>query len=276
MAFTMWKRARNVEASYKKALYSLVDIFRQIAVFSNGNQQLYVRKMNEFQNSDEYEEFITSTVRRMVTPLAIHNERTWREAARKASKGRLIYGALTSELSEGLQNIINNQIYENISLIRTLPSDVSEKVVKDIYENALKGKRAKSIEQIIIGQTSKHAKASARLIARTEVSKTSTALTRARSEQLDLHWYVWRTALDGDRVRKSHRNMEGVLVNWNEPPSPESLVGEKNVGYYHAGNIWNCRCYPEPLLEVDDVKWPHKVYHNGSIQTMNKHEFLGL
>lgn len=276
MAFTMWKRARNVEASYKKALYSLVDIFRQIAVFSNGNQQLYVRKMNEFQNSDEYETFITSTVRRMVTPLAIHNERTWREAARKASKGRLIYGALTTELSEGLQNIINNQIYENISLIRTLPSDVSEKVVKDIYENALKGKRAKSIEQIIIGQTSKHAKASARLIARTEVSKTSTALTRARSEQLDLHWYVWRTALDGDRVRKSHRNMEGVLVNWNEPPSPESLVGEKNVGYYHAGNIWNCRCYPEPLLEVDDVKWPHKVYHNGSIQMTNKHEFLGL
>ena len=40
------------------------------------------------------------------------------------------------------------------------------------------------------------------------------------------------------------------------------------------GNIWNCRCYPEPLLEVDDVKWPHKVYIDGQIKMMNKNEFM--
>lgn len=276
MAFTMWRRARNIENAYREALYSLVDLFDQIAHSSGTDQNLYTRRMDAFQNSDEYNTFILSVVRRMVTPLAVNNERTWREAARKATKGRMLYKALVEELDKGTQTIIDNQIIENVNLIKTLPHDVAEKVVKDIYENALKGKRAKSIEQIIIEQTSKHARASARLIARTEVSKTTTALTKARSEQLDLHWYVWRTALDGDRVRRSHRNMEGVLVNWKEPPSPESLVGEKNVGYYHAGNIWNCRCYPEPLLEVDDVKWPHKVYHNGSIQMMNKHEFLGV
>lgn len=276
MAFTMWRRARNVENAYRKALYSLVDLFDQIARSSWNDQNLYTRRMNEFQRSEEYGTFILSVVRRMVTPLAVNNERTWREAARKATKGRILYKALMEELDRGTQTIIDNQIMENVNLIKTLPHDVAEKVVKDIYENALKGKRAKSIEQIIIGQTSKHARASARLIARTEVSKITTALTKARSEQLDLHWYVWRTALDGDRVRRSHRNMEGVLVNWNEPPSPESLVGEKNVGYYHAGNIWNCRCYPEPLLEVDDVKWPHRVYHNGSIKMMNKYEFLEL
>lgn len=62
--------------------------------------------------------------------------------------------------------------------------------------------------------------------------------------------------MDGLRVRKSHRIMEGVLVNWNMPPSPERLAGEKDVGNYHAGNIWNCRCYPEPLISVDDIRWP--------------------
>lgn len=67
--------------------------------------------------------------------------------------------------------------------------------------------------------------------------------------------------------------MEGVLVNWNEPPSPEALAGEKSVGNYHAGNIWNCRCYPEPLIEIDDISWPHKVYTNGKIQTMGKMQF---
>lgn len=274
MAFTMWRRARNVENAYRKALYSLVDLFDQIAFSSGADQSLYTRRMDEFQNSDEYNTFILSVVRRMVTPLAVNNERTWREAARKVTKGRILYKALMEELDKGTQTIIDNQIMENVNLIKTLPNDVAEKVVKDIYDNSLKGKRAKSIEQIIIGQTSKHARASARLIARTEVSKTTTALTKARSEQLDLHWYVWRTALDGDRVRRSHRNMEGVLVNWNEPPSPESLVGEKNVGYYHAGNIWNCRCYPSPILGPEDVPDRPRVYHNGSIERMGKQRFI--
>ena len=67
--------------------------------------------------------------------------------------------------------------------------------------------------------------------------------------------------------------MNDVLVSWNNPPSPELLVKEKDVGRYHAGNIWNCRCYSEPLIDIDDVKWPHKVYINGSIQKMSKARF---
>ena len=135
------------------------------------------------------------------------------------------------------------------------------------------GSVKKKAEALIKEKTDKHAKASERLIARTEVSKTTTALTKARSENLGINWYVWRTVLDGLRVRKSHRIMEGVLVNWNMPPSPEKLAGEKDVGNYHAGNIWNCRCYPEPLISVDDIRWPHKIYINGRIEIISKKEF---
>jgi hypothetical protein len=67
--------------------------------------------------------------------------------------------------------------------------------------------------------------------------------------------------------------MEGVLVCWNNPPSPEMLIGEKNVGYYHAGNIYNCRCYPEVVIKLDFISWPHKVYYNGTIQTMTRKQF---
>ena len=172
--------------------------------------------------------------------------------------------------------MINDQIITNASLIRTLPNDVAEKVVKNIAEEAIKGKRARSIEKIIRQDTDKHSRASARLIARTEVAKTQSAITKSRAQNLDMNWYVWRTALDGNRVRKSHRLMEGVIVNWNDPPSPEELAGEQSVGHYHAGNIWNCRCYSEVLLDVDDVKWPHKVYRNGQITKMNKTEFMDI
>lgn len=276
MKFDRWRRLRSVEFEFRNSLLRLCKIFNKIASNTQHDQQAYVNAMNRFQSSDEYNKFVSSAVKRMVTGLYQGNSNTWREAARKATKGKMLYGALMEELRKGDTRIMKDQIVENISLIRTLPNDVATKVVRDITEASLKGKRDSEIEKIIRKQTDKHSKASARLIARTEVSKTTTALTKQRSEQLDLHWYVWRTALDGDRVRKSHRNMEDVLVNWNNPPSPEALVGEKDVGNYHAGNIWNCRCYPEPLLDVEDVTWPHKVYYNGSIQKMSKKQFEQL
>lgn len=276
MKFSSWRRSLKIENEYLKSLNVLCDMFNRIAKESGSDQEKYIRLMNEFQRSSQYENYILSAIRRMVTPIYVENESTWRRAAKKSTKGKFLYGILLEEMNQGMGDMIRYQVLENAQLIRTLPNDIAQKVALDIAENALKGKRARSIEKIIREQTDKHSRASARLIARTEVSKTSTALTKSRSNKLGIRWYVWRTSLDGDRVRKSHRNMEGVIVNWDNPPSPESLVGEKSVGNYHAGNIWNCRCYPEPLIEIDDVKWPHKVYLNGQITTMGKREFENL
>lgn len=276
MKFRVWKGQLKVEAEYRKALEVLCDIFDHIAKSSGADQEKYRRKMLNFQNSKAFDNYIESIVRRMVTPISVANMRTWRLASKKSTKGLLIYKLLKDEVDVNGNYIFEDQIRENVGLIKTLPSDVADKVVRDIVDEAIKGKRARTIETIIREQTDKHSRASARLIARTEVSKTTTAITKARSEDLDLKWYVWRTALDGDRVRKSHRNMEGVLVAWSNPPSPEKLVGEKDVGNYHAGNIWNCRCYPEPLLDIDDVKWPHKVYYQERIQSMTKTQFEQL
>lgn len=268
-----WKTTRLLQDSFLDTLSKLTDLFHYIAFSAGDDKEKYINDMRNFQNSEPFNSFVYSAVRRMVTPIAVQNMRTWRMAAKKATKNPSLYRMLMSEINQGLKSDIEIQIEENASLIKTLPTDVVKKVTKDISDMALKGMRASEIAKVIREQTDKYSRASAKLIARTEVSKTTTALTKARCDNLDLHWYVWRTMEDGDRVRKSHRIMEGVLVNWNEPPSPEALAGEKSVGNYHAGNIWNCRCYPEPLIEIDDISWPHKVYTNGKIQTMGKMQF---
>lgn len=273
MTYKDWKRIKTVEKEYLNTLLKLVKIFKKIANSSGNDQQKYIDSMNSFQNSMQYEKFINSAVKRMVLPLDVGNQRTWREAAKKATKGKFLYRLLMDELKQGTGQIIQKQVMENVLLIKTLPNDVAQKVVSDISENSLKGARAESTEKIIRDKTDQHARASARLIARTETAKTMSALTKARCEQLGLRWYIWRTALDGTRVRLSHRIMEGVLVNWNNPPAPEELVGEKSAGHYHAGNIWNCRCYSEPVLELEDIRFPARVYYNGQIVMMNKSEF---
>lgn len=271
--FDDWAATKRIELEFKKRLEMISDSLKKIAESSNGNQFDFERKMNEFQNSNPFKKFVLSAVRRMVTPLSTKSYSTWRKAARKSTRSNEIYTALMAELKGGLQGDIDKQIEENAKLIRTLPNDVAKKVVSDISQYTFEGKRAKEIEKLIVDKTSQHSRASARLIARTEVSKTNSALIQARSERIGSSWYVWETAQDGDRVRKSHRIMQGVLVNWNDPPSPEFLAGEQSVGNYHAGCIWNCRCYPAPVIDIDFIDWPNKVHVNGIIKKMSKEEF---
>lgn len=273
MKYDQWKITRRIEEDFLKSLNFLSTLFEKIAIISGNDVNLFQSKMQIFQNSVPYDNYINDVVKRMVTPLAARNYETWRKAARVSTRSHFLYTVLMEELKQGIKKDIDSQVISNAALIKTLPSDTAQKVVRDIEEYALSGLRAEEIEKLIQDKTRQHSRASARLIARTEVSKTTSALTKARSEELGLRWYVWRTMEDGDRVRKSHRIMNDVLVSWNNPPSPELLVKEKDVGRYHAGNIWNCRCYSEPLIDIDDVKWPHKVYINGSIQKMSKARF---
>lgn len=273
MKYDQWKMTRRIEEDFLKSLNFLSTLFEKIAIISGNDVNLFQSKMQIFQNSVPYDNYINDIVKRMVTPLAARNYETWRKAARVSTRSHFLYTVLMEELKQGIKKDIDSQIISNAALIKTLPSDTAQKVVRDIEEYALSGLRAEEIEKLIQDKTRQHSRASARLIARAEVSKTTSALTKARSEELGLRWYVWRTMEDGDRVRKSHRIMNDVLVSWNNPPSPELLVKEKDVGRYHAGNIWNCRCYSEPLIDIDDVKWPHKVYINGSIQKMSKARF---
>ena len=165
-------------------------------------------------------------------------------------------------------------IERNALLISSLPEEVAAVVAQRAAERYAGGGRAAefSMDKLLQRVT----RVRARLIARTEVSKASTALTEARSEELNLPWYLWRTSKDA-RVRPSHRLMENVLFRWSDPPSPEALYGiSSTLGHYHAGNSPNDRCYPEVLLRLDQVSWPHKVYWDNTIRYMRLAEFRRL
>ena len=45
------------------------------------------------------------------------------------------------------------------------------------------------------------------------------------------------------------------------------------LGHYHAGQAPNCRCYPEPVMDIDLLTFPARVYRNGRISTMNRQQF---
>lgn len=220
-----------------------------------------------------FHHYADKTAEKLVASLFNTSGKTWRMAARENSNGRVIYDALKKELQGSVGESVAFQINRNAEIIKSLPTDIAKQVTNYINDESIKGRRAEDIASDILAKFSDITKTKAALIARTETSKTSTALTQARCENVGLDWYTWRTSEDG-RVRDSHRLMDGVLVKWSDPPSPEKLDGLKNPpAPYNAGDIYNCRCYPEPVVNLDYVKWPAKVYHNGSIAMMTRSQF---
>lgn len=210
----------------------------------------------------------------MASHIFSDGHRTWREAARSGSKGRIIFQALRDEMNHPvIGSAYRDVITRNAELISSMPDAIAEQVTHMVSREAQAGLRPEAIIDDVLhawpGMTRKHA----RLIARTETSKASTALTRARSGAAGLRWYVWVSEKD-TRVRESHRLMDGVIILWGDPPDPEALNHEKHsYGSYDAGDTFNCRCYPAPLIEFDDVTWPHRVYFGGRIQMMTLAKF---
>lgn len=273
----LWKAKRRIEQSYQKALQSLFKV--SLSAFTGVRTiQDFVRGVEQYVASEAFKQFAESTSRKMITSLFDDVGKDWRSAARHNTKGRRIYELLTEDLAQGRGQRVEQLVSENAELIKTLPIDVANDVAQYIRQETIKGRRAEDIEQDIQKMFPQKTKARAKLIARTEVSKTQTALIQSDCEEVGAHWYFWRTTND-QRTRGAHFKMNGVICSWREPPNPEALFHDKNKPYgnYHPGCTFNCRCYPEPIVTVHQLtEQTYKVHRNGQIVTMTVSEVRKL
>ena len=218
----------------------------------------------------------TRLAEQMVQWTDSRNAKTWQMAARQANHARLIYRLQQDYTRNGpIARRLWELREENTRLITSLPGDVAKYLVRETQAAQRQGTRPEAIAKALRVRYPQLAQSRINLLARTTTAQASSALTQARSEELDLPAYVWLTSKD-QRVRRSHQIMNGVVCLWAAPPNPEVLAGEKSSGSYNSGDIYNCRCTQKVLLSLDDVAWPAKVAVNGGIQRMTRAQFAQL
>ena len=276
---TSWGMSRQIEQRYARSLQKLRRMIMGQLRGATIPEEIS-RRLRVIQNRPEFVTFVESMATNMAQQVGRQTSRQWRANAQRSNRLRsdLIFQGLMSDMDNPfIGGAIRDIVLNNASLIKTIPNRLDREMTTLMAQkSAYAGLRSDDLTQEILGQFDHLLEWQARRIARTETAKAQSALTQVRSVYVGAKWYVWRTAADGERVRESHRHMEGVLVHWSEPPSPEALAGKSTVGFYHAGNIYNCRCYSQVLLDIDDVSWPHKVLYGGNIVTMQRQEFLHL
>lgn len=271
MKFTAWEARRHIEASYKSALFRLGKRLEAFTQNADSVSEL-IELFNQYSQTRTFGDWAQALAHTFVTHTLEENARTWRQAAAKAGQGGTMRRALENEMYGPVGRRVDELIAENANYIKSVPLIVGEDLTKHIQSKAFAGSRVayKSDEfKAMVGEMSQ---SHARMISRTETSKAMSALTQARAEYTGHDWYIWHTSEDG-RVRESHRNMDGVLCRFSDPPAPEELVGEKSAGKYSPGNIYNCRCYAEPIILWDEIEWPRRVYVDGQITQMTKTQF---
>lgn len=128
----------------------------------------------------------------------------------------------------------------NTKLIVGMRDEMMNRIEKDVMLGFSRGVRHEQIASKLedyIDPLNGTIRSRAKLIARDQTNKLNSQLTQMRQSELGVRRYVWRTALD-ERVRDSHREKEGKIYSWDDPP--------EDTG--HPGEDIQCRCYAEPVL----------------------------
>lgn len=175
---------------------------------------------------------------KMLRAVSRQDAKVWRSHSEEM--GRQLVAEITETPTGAL---FRARLAEQVTLIKSLPLDAAQRV-HDLTTAALvDGRRAGELA-VEIGRSGEVSASRARLIARTEVSRTSSMLVETRARGAGSEGYIWRTAGDGD-VRDSHKEMNGKYVRWDTMPTLSD--GTRT----HAGQIYNCRCFPEPIIPED-------------------------
>lgn len=168
------------------------------------------------------------------------------------SVDRAGWAILSAEMSQELRReidraptgqILRQRLDEQVAMIKSIPLDAAKRVHDLTLRGLETSTRGDEIRKAILA-SGDVAASRATLIARTEVARTASLLTQARAEFIGSTQYIWRTSGDTD-VRPGHRAMNGKVFRWDDPPE----VNENGrVMRHHPGQIWNCRCFPEPII----------------------------
>lgn len=233
---------KKVEQRYARAL-------RQVARFSGQLVLMHVQgaKITEpaglARAVREYMAALAPWARRrseeMVSSVNVSNAKWWATQARNMSR------ALRLELAEApTGQAATMLVREQVGLITSIPLQAAERAQTLALSAVTDGTRAAEVAREL-QRTTEVTENRAMLIARTEVARSNAAINEARSLSVGSDGYIWRTAGDED-VRESHAEMEGEYVRWDTPPTLSDGTTT------HAGFIYNCRCYAEPVLPTRD------------------------
>ena len=192
--------------------------------------------------ADKSKRYVTA----MYKKVKIHNEKEFRAVTKSVFGRPLAFKDVNTAVKQQriLEQLESMWIRENLDLIssieaetlRKLRWELSQRIVATAGDESLKTALADYIENQARIESNR-----AVLIASDQVGKLNGRLMRYEQQRAGITHYRWETMQDS-RVRPSHRERQGEIFSWEEPPSDG-----------HPGEAIRCRCVADPVFETDTL-----------------------
>lgn len=232
-------KARKAEAAYQRALTAAArQVGALVAGFApKGDIENYPQLQQALEEySRVLKPWATAVSKRMHQEVSVRDLQAWEGLARDMGIS-LRQQLLRTNTGEYMREALHLQV----SLITDLPLQAAARIHELTMRNITTAGRGEDVEEMIM-RTMAVSVSRARTIARTETARTASLLTEARATSIGCEQYIWHTVHDSD-VRPRHRDLDGLVYRYDDPP-----VSGENGERSGPGQIYNCRCYGEPVL----------------------------
>ena len=182
----------------------------------------------------------------------------------------LVKNAVDLEISEPFymettEDLINKWVYESVQNITSYPQEYIGKIQEIITWGYTTHQPMVNVYRRIeklTGDTRAHAK----MIARDQMGTLNSRMTRYEHESMGVSKYKWVTKRDS-RVRECHRELDGHIFDWNNPPAQWYMTKSRGIvytgEYAHPGESYGCRCTAAPVFDekiLEAAKADRKFY----------------
>lgn len=149
---------------------------------------------------------------------------------------------------------------ENVLKIKSIPNDTLGKM-QDIILNGYK--QGMSIRDLTkaIQEEYRVTKHYAAMLARDQIATLNSQISRMQQEDAGVSKYRWSDSRDS-RVRDCHRELNGKIFSWKEPPEMWYETKSRGRVYTgrrcHPGEDYCCRCVAIPIFDKEMLNIPIK------------------
>lgn len=134
-------------------------------------------------------------------------------------------------------------VSDNVARITSIEDDLLSEVESLVQTSVARGRRWEELRDELLDRFSV-SESRAELIAVDQTLRLNADLAQSQAQEVGVTRYVWSTSRD-ERVRESHRDLEGQEFSYSEPP----VVDERTGRRANPGQDFRCRCVALPMTD---------------------------
>ena len=209
----------------------------------------------EFQETQDFifvenEENLKAEILDIAILVSIFNNKQWKKILKQTLGIEIFF------VEEWEDLLLKTWVNRNVSLIKGLSNEYIKKINETIISGIDRGITSQELAKQLTQINRNFSSYRSNLIARDQINKLNSSLSRKRQKDVGIENYKWFTVGD-ERVRASHKVLNGKFCDWNNPDiyseDRKTWKSRSNIGgvQLHPGQDIQCRCFGSPVF--DDI-----------------------